>query len=75
MNMPAGVTASMNPAGQSESDMITISAAPTRTLRPPRTYHEMETRQAKLPEPQRKNIQMARADEHGRRRQRGHNEV
>jgi hypothetical protein len=31
-----------------------------RDLRPPRTYHEMEVRQAKLPEPQRRNLQMAR---------------
>jgi hypothetical protein len=31
-----------------------------RDLRPPRTYHEMETRQAKLPEAQRGSIQMAK---------------
>jgi hypothetical protein len=31
-----------------------------KNLRPPRTYHEMETRLAKLPEPQRKNLQTAR---------------
>ena len=31
-----------------------------KDLRPPRTYHEMEARQAKLPEPQRGSIQMAR---------------
>lgn len=31
-----------------------------RDLRPPRTYHEMETRQARMPEQQRKNIRMAR---------------
>jgi hypothetical protein len=31
-----------------------------QTLRPPRTYREMETRQAKLPEPQRRDVQMAR---------------
>jgi hypothetical protein len=30
-----------------------------KDLRPPRTYHEMETRQAKLPEAQRRGIQMA----------------
>jgi len=30
-----------------------------RDLRPPRTYHEMETRQARLPEPQRRSIRMA----------------
>ena len=29
-------------------------------LRPPRTYREMETRAAKLPEPQRRNIELAR---------------
>lgn len=31
-----------------------------RNLRPPRTYHEMETRQAAMPEQQRKNIRIAR---------------
>jgi len=31
-----------------------------RDLRPPRTYHEMQVRATKLPEPQRKNLQMAR---------------
>ncbi len=31
-----------------------------RDLRPPRTYHEMEVRQAKLPEPQRRNVEIAR---------------
>ena len=31
-----------------------------RDLRPPRTYREMETRQARLPEPQRRNLQIAR---------------
>ena len=31
-----------------------------RDLRPPRTYHEMEVRQAKLPEPRRRDLQMAR---------------
>ena len=31
-----------------------------KDLRPPRTYHEMETRQAKMLEDQRKNIRMAR---------------
>jgi len=30
-----------------------------KDLRPPRTYREMETRQARLPEPQRKNLQVA----------------
>ena len=30
-----------------------------KDLRPPRTYHEMETRLAKLPEPQRRNFQIA----------------
>ncbi len=30
-----------------------------RDLRPPRTYHEMEVRQAKLPELQRRNLQIA----------------
>ena len=29
-------------------------------LRPPKTYHEMETRQARMPEDQRKNIHIAR---------------
>jgi hypothetical protein len=31
-----------------------------KTLRPPRTYREMTARQAKLPEPQRRDLQMAR---------------
>jgi hypothetical protein len=31
-----------------------------RDLRPPRTYHEMEVRQARLPEVQRRNLQIAR---------------
>jgi hypothetical protein len=31
-----------------------------RDLRPPRTFHEMETRQARLPESQRRDLQMAR---------------
>jgi hypothetical protein len=31
-----------------------------KDLRPPRTYHEMETREARLPEPQRRNLQVAR---------------
>jgi hypothetical protein len=31
-----------------------------KNLRPPRTYHEMETRVAKLPESQRRNLQIAR---------------
>jgi hypothetical protein len=30
-----------------------------KDLRPPRTYHEQEARQARLPEPQRRNIQLA----------------
>jgi hypothetical protein len=30
-----------------------------KDLRPPRTYHEMETREARLPEPQRRNLRMA----------------
>ncbi len=31
-----------------------------KDLRPARTYHEMETRQARLPEPQRRDLQVAR---------------
>jgi hypothetical protein len=31
-----------------------------KDLRPPRTYHEMEVRLTRLPEPQRRNLQMAR---------------
>jgi hypothetical protein len=31
-----------------------------KDLRPPKTYHEMETRQARMPEDQRNNIRMAR---------------
>lgn len=31
-----------------------------KDLRPPRTYHEMQMREAKLPEPQRKDVRMAR---------------
>ena len=31
-----------------------------KDLRPPRTYREMQVREAKLPEPQRRNLQMAR---------------
>jgi hypothetical protein len=31
-----------------------------KDLRPPRTYHEMEVRQARLPGPQRENLQIAR---------------
>jgi hypothetical protein len=31
-----------------------------KDLRPPRTYHEMQVREAKLPEPQRRSFEMAR---------------
>ena len=45
--------------GENERHQYDLRRA-DKDLRPPRTYHEMQVREARLPEPQRRNLHMAR---------------